>query len=79
MLPVLSGAIQRAEAEFERLAAAGRPGEAGALQALVVAPSRELAMQTTRVAQRLLGNEARNCVQQCIGGANPHRQARLGD
>ncbi len=44
------------------------------LQAIIVSPSRELAMQTTRVAQRLLPDAARTWVQQCIGGANPHRQ-----
>ena len=74
MLPVLSLAIQRAEAEFAELSRAGRPGEAGAVQALVIAPSRELAMQIVRVGQSLLPAEARGCVQQAIGGANPVRQ-----
>ena len=74
LLPVLSKAIQRAEAEYESLSAAGRAHQAGALQALVVAPSRELAMQIVRVAQSLLPDRARGCVQQCIGGANPNRQ-----
>lgn len=45
-------------------------------QAVVVAPSRELAMQIVRVAQGLLPAGARGAVQQCIGGANPHRQVR---
>jgi len=76
MLPVLSLAIQRAEAEALALAADGRPHEAGSLQAVVCAPSRELAMQIVRVAHGLLPPDARGCVQQCIGGANPHRQAR---
>ena len=39
-------------------------------------PSRELAMQIVRVAQSLLPDDARGAVQQCIGGANPHRQVR---
>ena len=78
MLPVLSMAIQRAEAEALSLAGAGRAHEAGTLQAIVVAPSRELAMQIVRVAHSLLPPEARGCIQQCIGGANPHRQVRLG-
>jgi superfamily II DNA/RNA helicase len=43
-------------------------------QALVVAPSQELAMQIVRVAQALLPAEAKQQVQQCIGGANPYRQ-----
>ena len=47
----------------------------GSVQAVVVAPSRELAMQIVRVAQSLLPPGARGAVQQCIGGANPHRQA----
>ena len=76
MLPVLSMAIQRAEAEALALAGAGKAHEAGTLQAMIVAPSRELAMQIVRVAHALLPPEARGCVQQCIGGANPHRQVR---
>lgn len=51
---------------------------AGTLQAVVVAPSRELAMQITRVGQSILPNEARGCVQQAIGGANPRRQVCHG-
>ena len=46
----------------------------GCPQAVVVAPSRELAMQIVRVAQSLLPEEARATVQQAIGGANPARQ-----
>ncbi|PNH00449.1 DEAD-box ATP-dependent RNA helicase 47, mitochondrial, partial [Tetrabaena socialis] len=46
-------------------------------QALVVAPSQELAMQIMRVAKSLLPPawSARGAVQQVIGGANPKRQA----
>lgn len=43
-------------------------------QALIVAPSQELAMQIVRVAQGLLPHQGRVMVQQCIGGANPARQ-----
>eukprot|EP00884_Botryococcus_braunii_P006446 jgi/Botrbrau1/15802/Bobra.4_1s0152.1 len=75
VLPVLGRAIERAEEEFLRLQGEGRGQEAGTLQALVVAPSRELAMQIVRVARSLLPDEARGCVQQAIGGANPFRQA----
>ena len=46
----------------------------GLLQAVIVAPSRELAMQIVRVGHALLPHEARGCIQQCIGGANPYRQ-----
>ena len=69
--------IQYAEAEFEALQKEGQAYKAGALQALVVAPSRELAMQIVRVAQELLPPAAKHTVQQCIGGANPHRQVRF--
>lgn len=74
LLPVLTKAIQNAEKEFLRLQQQGRAHEAGTLQALVVVPSRELAMQIVRVAQGLLPHEARATIQQCIGGANPNRQ-----
>ncbi len=42
----------------------------------MVVPSRELGMQIVRVAQSLLPEASRAAVQQCIGGANPHRQVR---
>ena len=76
LLPVLSKAIQNAEAEFHALHKDGKGHQAGTLQALVVVPSRELAMQIVRVAQGLLPTNARATIQQCIGGANPHRQVR---
>ncbi|CAL5224194.1 g6836 [Coccomyxa viridis] len=75
LLPVLTLALQKAEAEFEELAKVGKAHTAGTLQAIVVAPSRELAMQIMRVGQAILPNEAKGCVQQAIGGANPRRQA----
>lgn len=74
LLPVLSMALQRAEAEFEALAAQNKSALAGSLQAVVVVPSRELAMQIARVGQSLLPPQARGCVQQAIGGANINRQ-----
>ena len=85
LLPTLSLAIQRAEAEYEaakvaeaamtrkKRREAGAP-RLGTVQAIIVVPSRELAMQIVRVAQALLPDDARGAVQQCIGGANPHRQ-----
>jgi len=69
LLPVMTAAIQRAEALYK-----GGAQEVP-VQALVVAPSQELAMQIVRVAQGLLPNEGRKMVQQCIGGANPRFQA----
>ncbi|KAK9790326.1 hypothetical protein WJX73_007490 [Symbiochloris irregularis] len=74
MLPVLSLAIQRAEREYQAALQQGSKQTAGTLQAVIVAPSRELAMQIVRVGHSLLPQEARGCIQQCIGGANPHRQ-----
>ncbi|CAI7852151.1 unnamed protein product [Closterium sp. NIES-54] len=53
---------------------AGGGGGGGGVEAVVVAPSRELAMQIVREVERVLGEEHKRCVQQLIGGANPHRQ-----
>ncbi|EIE21911.1 P-loop containing nucleoside triphosphate hydrolase protein [Coccomyxa subellipsoidea C-169] len=74
LLPVLSLALQRAEQEFEALSSRKKAALAGSLQAVVVVPSRELAMQIARVGQALLPPQARGCVQQAIGGANINRQ-----
>lgn len=73
LLPILSMAIERSEAEW---AGATRKtvGLLGKVQAVVVAPSRELAMQIVRVAKSLLPPSAQRSVQQCIGGANMIRQ-----
>ena len=72
----MSLAVQRGEEEFARLQKARQEHLAGSLQAIVVAPSRELAMQIVRVGQSLVPAAARGCVQQAIGGANPHRQVQ---
>ncbi|GFR44107.1 hypothetical protein Agub_g5269 [Astrephomene gubernaculifera] len=57
--------------------AAALKQQARSLQALIVAPSRELCIQIQRTAQELLpaGASDRRLVQQLIGGANPKRQA----
>ncbi|GMH34423.1 hypothetical protein BSKO_02257 [Bryopsis sp. KO-2023] len=71
LIPILMMALTRAEEEME----SGTPdGEFGQLQALIVAPSRELAMQIVRVAKSLLPEEAHPAIHQCIGGANYARQ-----
>lgn len=49
-------------------------GDHYAVQALVVAPSQELAMQILSVAQGLLPGMQGRLAQQAIGGANPKRQ-----
>lgn len=46
----------------------------GGIAAVVVAPSRELAMQIVREAEKFLGPQNRRVVQQLIGGANQRRQ-----
>ena len=76
LLPVLSEAIRMAELEAEAALKEGKTPKPPSVHAVVVSPSRELAMQTVRVAQKLLPQEAAAAVvQQAIGGANPHRQA----
>jgi superfamily II DNA/RNA helicase len=68
LLPVMTAAIRRLEERVE-----SKAGDAGP-EAIIVSPSRELAMQTVRVAHRLLPKEAQPLVQQAIGGANMRRQ-----
>jgi superfamily II DNA/RNA helicase len=73
LLPVMSFAVQRAEQEWS-LATRKNRASLGQVQAIVVTPSRELAMQIVRVAESLLPDSAKRAVQQCIGGANMLRQ-----
>ncbi|VVA91136.1 unnamed protein product [Arabis nemorensis] len=44
------------------------------IQAMIVAPSRELGMQIVREVEKLLGPDHRRMVQQLVGGANRMRQ-----
>ncbi|GBG76002.1 hypothetical protein CBR_g21243 [Chara braunii] len=46
----------------------------GKIEAVIVAPSRELGMQIVREIERIVGNEQRHVVQQLIGGASLWRQ-----
>jgi superfamily II DNA/RNA helicase len=73
VLPALTLAIQRSEEEWSKVTRKTR-GEAGKVHCVIVAPSRELAMQIVRVAQSVLPPQASRSVQQAIGGANVHRQ-----
>jgi superfamily II DNA/RNA helicase len=73
LLPVLTLAIQRAEEEWANVTRK-TAASTGTVQAVIVVPSRELAMQIVRIAQSLLPADARKAVQQCIGGANFLRQ-----
>ena len=73
VLPALTLAIQRSEEEWRNVTRKTR-GDAGKVHCVIVAPSRELAMQIVRVAQAALPSQAKQSVQQLIGGANVHRQ-----
>jgi superfamily II DNA/RNA helicase len=66
LLPVMTLAVLRAEEEWAAITRR-TAGSAGVVQAVVVVPSRELAMQIMRVAQSLLPESAKRAVQQCIG------------
>lgn len=73
LLPALTIAMQKSDEEWSRVTRKTR-GEAGKVHCVIVAPSRELAMQIVRVAHAVLPPQASRSVQQCIGGANIHRQ-----
>lgn len=73
VLPALTMAIRRSEEEWSKVTRKTR-GDAGKVHCVIVAPSRELAMQIVRVAQAVLPPQAKQACQQVIGGANVHRQ-----
>ena len=73
LLPALTLAITKSEQEWSKVTRKNR-GEAGKVHCMIVVPSRELAMQIVRVAHAVLPPQAKQSVQQCIGGANIHRQ-----
>ena len=73
VLPALTRAVKRSEEEWRKATRKTR-GDAGKVHCVIVAPSRELAMQIVRVAQAVLPPQAKQAVQQVIGGANVHRQ-----
>lgn len=67
LLPILS--------EIGPLSGKAKSGEKRAeIQAMIVAPSRELGMQIVREVEKLLGPNHRRMVQQLVGGANRMRQ-----
>jgi superfamily II DNA/RNA helicase len=70
LLPLMSMAIARLE---KRVFSKDIKDDFGP-EVIIVAPSRELAMQIVHVAQELLPQEAWPLVQQAIGGANMRRQ-----
>lgn len=73
LLPALTLTMKKSEEEWSHATRKTR-GEAGKVHCVIVAPSRELAMQIVRVAHSVLPPQASRAVQQCIGGANIHRQ-----
>lgn len=52
----------------------GEPGKKTDIEAVVVAPSRELGMQIVREVEKILGPANKRAVQQLVGGANRSRQ-----
>ncbi|KAL2641455.1 hypothetical protein R1flu_009042 [Riccia fluitans] len=71
LLPILSKVGPLSELALSESAEAVNQG---GVEALIVAPSRELAMQIVREAEKMLGPNYRKVIQQLIGGANPNRQ-----
>lgn len=69
LLPILSK-IGPLNAVDENLRGEGKTG----IEAVIVAPSRELAMQIVRETKKFLGPEHERVVQQLVGGANRSRQ-----
>lgn len=52
----------------------GEPGKKTDIEAVIVAPSRELGMQIVREFEKILGPANKKVVQQLVGGANRSRQ-----
>lgn len=74
LLPVLSRVGPLRELTEGEKAVTEATINRGGVEALIVVPSRELAMQIVREAERILGPDNRKVVQQLIGGANQSRQ-----
>ncbi|XAR59785.1 RNA helicase [Bertholletia excelsa] len=70
LLPILSdvGPLKKKRPNGEE------SGKKMEIEAVIVAPSRELGMQIVRELEKLLGPENRKLVQQLVGGANRSRQ-----
>eukprot|EP00252_Welwitschia_mirabilis_P002789 TRINITY_DN1277_c0_g1_i1.p1 TRINITY_DN1277_c0_g1~~TRINITY_DN1277_c0_g1_i1.p1 ORF type:complete len:581 (+),score=127.42 TRINITY_DN1277_c0_g1_i1:331-2073(+) len=71
LLPILSnvGPLKKDKCEKDSF-----PDSKPGIEAVIVAPSRELAMQIVREAEKFLGAEHKKVVQQLVGGANRSRQ-----
>ncbi|KAE8672480.1 DEAD-box ATP-dependent RNA helicase 47B [Hibiscus syriacus] len=71
LLPILSevGPLKKKSPNGD-----GESGKKKEIDAVIVAPSRELGMQIVREVEKLLGPEDKKVVQQLVGGANRSRQ-----
>ncbi|OWM72002.1 hypothetical protein CDL15_Pgr017885 [Punica granatum] len=71
LLPILSvvGPLRRRSPD-----SSCEPGKKMEIEAVIVAPSRELGMQIVREVEKLLGPTEKKAVQQLVGGANRSRQ-----
>lgn len=71
LLPILSevGPLKKKPVERD-----GEPNKKTDIEAVIVAPSRELAMQIVREFEKILGSTNKKAVQQLVGGANRSRQ-----
>ncbi|GKU95310.1 hypothetical protein SLEP1_g8685 [Rubroshorea leprosula] len=71
LLPILSevGPLRNKYPDGE-----GDSGKKREIEAVIVAPSRELGMQIVREVEKLLGTTDKKAVQQLVGGANKMRQ-----
>ena len=74
LLPVLSRVGPLREMPDGEKASAEETVNRSGVEAVIVVPSRELAMQIVREAERILGPDYKKLVQQLIGGANQNRQ-----
>lgn len=71
LLPILSEVGPLKKKPFESDGEADKKTD---IEAVIVAPSRELAMQIVREVEKILGHSNRKAVQQLVGGANRSRQ-----
>ncbi|CAB4289067.1 unnamed protein product [Prunus armeniaca] len=71
LLPILSevGPLKTRTSDDD-----GEPGKKTDIEAVIVAPSRELGMQIVREFEKILGPANKKVVQQLVGGANRSRQ-----
>ncbi|XP_057457126.1 DEAD-box ATP-dependent RNA helicase 47, mitochondrial-like [Lotus japonicus] len=74
LLPILSAIGPLRNKVPQGSGEGGDSGKKLGIQALIVAPSRELGMQIVREFEKILGMDNKKAVQQLVGGANRTRQ-----